>query len=432
MNYNYDYIIVGGGISGLHIGSLLSQHGKVLVLEKSKVLGGRARIVDLDGFKLDFGPHPVRFGPISALAKTLKNIGKPIEFIKPGNSWAFLSDGTKTIFPTGGILAVLRSKMVPVFKTLKLLLKIKGMKKKEFYELYDVSLERWFKKEAIIRSIRKYLTIASGAMQVNPFIERSSSGELLHNIQRVLKKGSVYYPKGGWGTIFSNFKEVFKENEGEIRVNNEVSKILIENDKAIGVKVGNEVIKGNKIISTVPAQTLFSILDEGCCKKDFIDKCKNLRPTAGISIDFCLSKHVSDIKGLIFFEDPLAFGYIPTNLDKSIAPQGSSIMSFLTILNVEEIKNAEEIKDAHLKLREKILSIFPNIENYLLHERPLSHPMVDGVEVNIHQHKLKRPNNKIDTIENLYLTGDSIGGEGAGGDIGHTSVRECYKLIISP
>jgi phytoene dehydrogenase-like protein len=432
LNKVYDFIIIGAGISGLHIGALLSRHGSVLILEKSKVIGGRARVVDLEGFKLDFGPHPVRFGPNSALAKSLKNIGKSIKFIKPGNSWAFLSDGTKTIFPTGGILPVLKSKMVPFFKTLKLLLKIKGMEKKDFHELYDVSLEKWFEKEVIAVSIRKFLRIASGAMQVNPFVERSSSGELLHNIQRVLKNGSVYYPKGGWGTIFSNFKEVIKKNKGEIRVDNEVSKILIENNTAIGVKLGNEDIKGNKIISTVPAQSLFNILDEGCCKKDFIDKCKNLRPTAGISIDFCLSEPVSDIKGLIFFDDPLAFGYIPTNLDKSIAPKGSSIMNFLTILNVEEIKSAEKIKNAHLKLREKILSVFPNIENYLLHERPLSHPMVDGVEVNIHQHKLKRPKNTIDTIENLYLTGDSIDGEGAGGDIGHTSVRECYEKIISP
>lgn len=432
MNKIYDFIIVGGGISGLHIGALLSQHGDVLVLEKSKNLGGRARVIDLEGFKLDFGPHPVRFGPNSALAKSLKNIGKPIEFVKPGNSWAFLSDGTKTIFPTGGILAVLRSKMVPFFKTLKLLLKIKGMSIQEFHELYDVSLESWFKKEALPKSIREYLTIASGAMQVNPFVERSSSGELLHNIQRVLKKGSVFYPKGGWETIFSNFKEVIRENKGEIRVNNEVSKILLENNIAIGVKVGNETIKANNIISTIPAQSLFSILDEQCCQKEFIEKCKNLRPTAGISIDFCLSKPVSDINGLIFFEDPLAFGYIPTNLDRSIAPQGSSIMTFLTILNVEEIKDAEKIKNAHLKLRDKILSVFPDIENYLLHERPLSHAMVDGVEVNIHQHKFNRPKNTIDTIENLFLTGDSIGGEGAGGDIGHTSVRDCYKKIISP
>ncbi|TXT58070.1 MAG: hypothetical protein BAJALOKI2v1_450013 [Promethearchaeota archaeon] len=431
MNDHFDYIIIGGGISGLHLGALLSQHGKVLILEKSKEIGGRARVINLDGFKLDYGPHPVRFGPKSALSASLEQIGNPIKFIKPGKSWVFLSEGEKTLFPTGGILAILKSSLVPFFKTLKLLLRVKRTDVKEFQALYDVSLKEWFKTEGLGESLEKYLTISSAAMQVNPFIERSSAGEMLHNIQRVLEKGSVFYPKGGWGAIFSKFKEKIEENEGEILKQKKVSEIIIEESKAVGVKVENEEFRGEKIISTTPVQSLFSILDEKYCKEEFIEKCKNLRPTAGISIDFCLSKPISDIKGLIFFDEPLAFGLIPSNLDPSLVPEGASLMSFLTILNVEDIKDPEKIKLAHLMLREKILSVFPNIEKYLLHERPLSYSMVDGVEVNIHQHQLNRPKNVIEGIENLYLAGDSVDGEGAGGDIGHTSVRSCYKKIIS-
>ncbi len=56
--------------------------------------------------------------------------------------------------------------------------------------------------------------------------------------------------------------------------------------------------------------------------------------------------------------------------------------------------------------------------------------MVDGVEVNIEQHQDKRTGNTIEGNFNLYITGDSVGGEGAGGDIGHTSVRQCYKKIL--
>lgn len=114
----YDYIVIGAGIAGLHIGALLSQHGKVLVLEKAKEIGGRARVIDINGFKRDFGPHPVRFGPKSALGASLNEINKSINFIKSGTSWAFLDDGTKTIFPSGGIIAVIKSKLVPTLKTL--------------------------------------------------------------------------------------------------------------------------------------------------------------------------------------------------------------------------------------------------------------------------------------------------------------------------
>ncbi len=426
---NFDYIILGAGIAGLHIGALLSQHGKVVVLEKTNEIGGRAKVVEKNGFKLDFGAHPIRFGPKSDLGESIEEIGKPIEFIKPGKIWAFLDDGTKTIYPSGGIMAAIKSKLVPFFKTLKLVLKIKKMTEQEFIDLYDISLEEWFNKENITPKIQKFLTMTSATLQVNPFIERSSAGETLQDIRKTLDIGSVYYPRGGWSEIFSRFSDKIKEN-GEIRLKSEVSEIIIKDGKAIGVKIGDEIINGEKIISTIPVQQLFTILDEKLCDNDFIKKCKNLRPTAGVSIDFCLSKPISDIDGGIMLESPLGFGFIPSNISPEVAPEGKSLMTFFTITNVEDIKDKNKSNEIYQHLRSTILRFFPEIENNLDFERPLFHEMIDGVEVNTEQHRLKRLGNKIEGISNLFITGDSVGGEGAGGDVGHTSVRNCYEKIV--
>ena len=71
----WDFIIVGAGICGLSLGALLVNDGsKVLILEKAKIIGGRARVIEKQGFVLDYGIHTVRFGKKSALAKTLKRI----------------------------------------------------------------------------------------------------------------------------------------------------------------------------------------------------------------------------------------------------------------------------------------------------------------------------------------------------------------------
>ncbi len=426
---NFDYIVLGAGIAGLHIGALLSQHGKVVVLEKTNEIGGRAKVVEKDGFKLDFGAHPIRFGPKSDLGKSLEEIGKPIEFIKPGKVLAFLDDGSISIYPSGGIMAVLKSKMVPFLKTLKLMLKIKKMAEEDFVALYDMSLEEWFNKENVTPKIRKFLTMASATLQVNPFIERSSAGETLQNIRKVLDIGSIYYPRGGWGEIFSRFSEKIKEN-GEIRLKSEISEIIVKEGKAIGVKIGAEIIKGDKIISTIPVQQLFTILDEKLCDKDFVTRCQGLKCTAGISIDFCLSKLISDIDGGIMLENPLGFGFIPSNISPEVAPEGKSLMTFFTIINVEDIKDKSKSNEIYRHLRSAILRFYPEIENNLEFERQLFHDMIDGVEVNTEQHRLKRPGNEIKEISNLFITGDSVGGEGAGGDIGHTSVRNCYKKIV--
>ncbi len=428
----YKYIIIGAGIAGLHIGALLSQHGKVLILEKAKKIGGRAIVVEKEGFKLDFGIHMIRFGPNSALAKSLNEINKPIDFIKPGEFWAFLDDGTKTIFPAGDAKAVKKSKLVPLKEAIDLIIMIrKNMDDKVFESLYDVSLEDWYKKEEIIPEIKTYVTMASSAVQVNPFPERSSAGETLHNIRRVLELGSVFYPRGGWTEIFSRFCDIIKKNNGEIRKNTEVNEIIInEHSQAIGVKIGNEIIQGEKVISTIPVQQLFTILDEKLCENEFVNLCKNLRPTAGVSIDFCLSKPVSEIDGVIFFEKPLAFGIITSNLSPEVAPSGSSLMTFVRVSNVEDIKDKEKVKEIYQELRNTIIRFFPDIEQNIIFERPLFFKMLDGVEVNIEQHRFKRPGNHVPGISNLFITGDSVGGEGAGGDVGHTSVRACYKKVL--
>ncbi len=410
----------------MHIGALLSQHGKVLVLEKTNDIGGRARVNNLDGFKLDYGAHPIRFGPNSALAESLNEVGKPIDFIEPGDFWVIKEDGGKTLYPSGG-LQVLKSDLVPFFKTIKFMINILKLKDlEEIKELYDVSLEEWFDQEDIHPDLKRYLTIACSGVQVCPFTERASAGELLHNTRRIANKGSIYYPKGGWTTIFSKFKEKIEEEGGEIRLNEKVEEIKVEDSKAVGVKTEGETID---VINTVPVQKLFSILDEDLCEDSFVEKCKNLRPTAGVSIDFCLSEPVTD-KDFFFFEEPLAFGFIPSNLENSdIAPGNKSIMHFFRATNVEDMEDKEKAQELHDEFREKIVETFPDIEEKIEHERPLFLEMVDGVEVNTEQHQYKRPGNEIEGIENLYLTGDSVGGEGAGGDVGHTSVRECYELI---
>jgi phytoene dehydrogenase-like protein len=113
-----------------------------------------------------------------------------------------------------------------------------------------------------------------------------------------------------------------------------------------------------------------------------------------------------------------------------IAPKGKSLMTFLTVANYEDISDKENSKEIYQQLKDTILRFFPEIEKNIVFERSLFYEMIDGVEVNTEQHQLKRPGNTIEGISNLFITGDSVGGEGAGGDVGHTSVRACYEKII--
>ena len=55
---HYDFVVLGGGVSGLGFAKRVSEHGKtVLVLEKESVVGGLSRSLFHNGFYLDFCAH---------------------------------------------------------------------------------------------------------------------------------------------------------------------------------------------------------------------------------------------------------------------------------------------------------------------------------------------------------------------------------------
>ena len=94
-------IIVGAGINGLLLGALLAHDGdEVTVFEKNSFPGGRALLLERDGYVMDYGVHLTRFGPESALAKIMRQIGHAVSFTKLGTSYLIDQNGKKVLFPT--------------------------------------------------------------------------------------------------------------------------------------------------------------------------------------------------------------------------------------------------------------------------------------------------------------------------------------------
>jgi protoporphyrinogen oxidase len=57
-NKKYDFVVLGGGVSGLGFAKRISENGKsVLVLEKEAIVGGLSRSLEYKGFYLDFCAH---------------------------------------------------------------------------------------------------------------------------------------------------------------------------------------------------------------------------------------------------------------------------------------------------------------------------------------------------------------------------------------
>lgn len=434
----WDFIIIGAGITGLSLGALLINDGyRVLILEKTKSIGGRAKVIEKDGFILDYGIHTIRFGKKSSLAKTLSTIKKDeqelIEYKELGLSYYYLETVDEphwTVFPSG-IAGITKGTYFKLSKLLKLIRKLVILKKKNNLSM---SVDEWQKKKNFNEQSKIFLHFITASMLVCPFLERASIGELKRNLMEVVKKRiSVSYPVGGWKLIYERLTEKIN-TIGKILLDYEVEEVLTETllqeekYRAVGVRCGEKKFFAKKVINSVPVQNLFEFLDENKCNSDFINLCKNLKPTAGLSLDIGLKKKISDEIGLFFLNNPLSFGYFTSNLDVGSAPEGKQLFTICSLQDVEDLNNKQIGNDLLAKLREKVFKAFPDMEENIEFERPLF-TIFDGAEVNIEQFRELRPGFKVPGIQNLYLVGDCLGAKGAGGDIGHNSVWETYNII---
>ncbi|MFO8056129.1 MAG: FAD-dependent oxidoreductase [bacterium] len=423
-------IVVGGGICGLQLSALLCSDGEeVVVLEKLSRSGGRAYLWKKDGFTMDNGVHLVRFGPESATAQVFRHIGRPLEFTDLGKSFVAFPDGEVVDFPTspGGFLTTRLMSVSERLKSIPLLLKIKSGPPGS---LLETSVEEWMNQNNIKGGLRKYLHLVSASMQVCPFIEKASAGEMLLNMASVLrKKKSVMYPRHGWRYIYETLFDVIGKN-GEVRTGTEVKKVLVTEGRAYGVELGSgEELHADRVVINLPCQELFTVLDESLVPEDYALLCKRLRPTAGVVIDYGLERPVSDSAGLWYLWDPMSFGVFTSNLCPELAPAGKQLLTWLLPARVEDMQDPEKAGELEKRLEEAIFRLFPEIKDRQEWRRAMHLSMVDGVEVNVDQHREKRPGCRVPGIEDLFLVGDSLKAPGAGGDIGHESVLECYHEL---
>lgn len=426
----YDFVCVGAGITGLELSALLSADGnKILVVESTDRPGGRAQVIRRDDFTVDYGIHLIRFGPESAIAKICKHIGHKVEFIPLGKSYVKDEDGKIKLFPTGPG-GFLRSEMFTLKERLKALRIMLSIKKGNFESLKGTSVREWLDYNNIHGGLRRYFTLVSASMMVCPFIERSSIGEMLINVSKVLKTGySVMYPAGGWQILIELYIKTINKN-GEIRYKSKVDSIIIEDGVARGVRMGNERIEAKNVIVSVPVQQIFeSLLNPGDFPDEIVKKCKNLRSTSGVFIDYGLKKKISETSGLWYLWKPMSFGIFTSNLEPSLAPPGKQLLTWLYPTETEDMVSTEKAKERERELESALFELFPELEKNIEWRRAVHLKMVDGTEVNIEQYREKRVGPTIGNIKNLYLVGDSTSADGAGGDVGHESVLECYRAI---
>lgn len=454
--------IIGTGLGGLSSGLLLSKKSyDVSIFEKEKFIGGRATSLDgntlslkeyrnilfsynmavpfsypsleeifnkdmLKGYKLDLGFHSIEGGTMSDLGRISRLAGYNKKML-----------GTRLALITEDGYDYPIVKFKDKIRFLPSILRLIFSNEKTMEELDLVSIAQTIEKygKGKMRLILELLPRVSTT--VND-LTKISAGESFRASQSNLRRGStpVGYPIGGLGAINNVLAEEIKKNNGKIFLENEVNEILIENNKAFGIKTKEKEYYSDIIIYNGLVQNFFNIADEKHFTKEYIKYLKSLKGTGSLCAYYSFNNFDTDLigKSFIFIERDVGVSgndavgmieFVTALPEANISPKGTFVVQSYIICSPEEAKSNQIL----IKLKE-ILDKYLNIliPEYKKQLNWAIYPLIwhlDGVAKTIDNEK---PN--IDTpIKNLYFVGDCVKAPGIGINCAINSAKKLVDMI---
>ena len=326
---HYEAAIIGGGFAGLSAAALLSKQGKrVLLIEKSARLGGRASYYDKDGFVWQYGQHSHRLAKDGIAARVFERLGAPLDFIHTSADSAYLYFNGKLYPRPEGPLAFLKTPMLPLRSRLNFMRFYLRLLKQDPADWYDRTLLGMYRTWYRDPNVERFLSFVGFTVMI-PDPAMASAGEVMAFLQRAknaaVKQGE---PRGGSKQVIDKLHGIATRNGCEIRLSEPVESITVSNGRAVGVQTKEREYRAESVVSAVPLFDLFERLDTRVFGRKFVRYVENMQSSSGLSIDFVSNEPLSRITGGILGVGVPLWVKFQSNIDPSIAPEGRHVCTW--------------------------------------------------------------------------------------------------------
>ncbi|MBA2932546.1 NAD(P)/FAD-dependent oxidoreductase [Sphingomonas sp. CGMCC 1.13654] len=419
----YDAVIIGGGHNGLVCAFYLARAGKsVRVLERRHIVGGAAVTEEFHpGFRNSVASYTVSLlqpkviRDMKLAGRGLRIVERPISNFLPQQDGRYLKLGGglertqaefrkfsshdaetlpayyETLDTVADVLRDLALKSPPnigdgigmliaAAKQGRGLSRLSLAQQRDVLDLFTKSartfLDGWFESEAVKAAFGFDAVVGNFASPDTP----GSAYVLLHHVFGEVngKKGAWGHAIGGMGAITQAMRQACEEAGVEITTDAAVEQVLVDGERAVGVRlVGGAEVFGKAIVSNVGPRLLYDrLIAEGDLSAEFRRRVKGFKvgsgtfrmnvalselprftslPEAGEhhqsgiiiapTLDY-MDRAYTDAKQTGLSKAPIVEMLIPSTVDDSLAPAGSHVASLFCQQFAPELPDGRSWDDA--------------------------------------------------------------------------------------
>lgn len=440
--------MVGGGPAGSVAAAVLAKEGKrVLLLERDSGLAGRARYFDVDGYRLQWGPHLLE-DPGSGITSILGWLGHTLEHGERNDAMAiWTDDGWKPASDVYG------AGQTDEFR--KVAAEIAAVDLDDLDRYDQVSLREWLGKrtshEGVI-GLFEFMAVLEG--QTGAPDDHSASDNLfmrsLHLRERRLP-GYSYCPVGGFDALFETVGTIAERHGADVRRNVSVASVAIEEGKTRGVyvEVGErrmpneflpvERIDADAVILTLPVWQVLDVLPEGAVPGWYLELITRMtnEEARGSWIGFyaaCTEPpfRYTERELAAWFATPRTgkpgFGYIHSALDPGTAPAGEHLFVCGIACDLPEVSDRLRLAKLMADFEADMEEMYPALASSRWRVR---HVITNfGLKARPGLVGSMRPHNVVPHVEGLFCGGDTFRARSVGIDRAARSGLTCAELVL--
>ena len=409
MTQKWDIVIVGGGLAGFVAANYLAKNDlSILILEKGKNVGGRARTNKINHQYLNLGPHA--FYKKGKAKSILEELGIELNGKSPKLGGVLVENNMEYAAPFTplGLFSTSLLNWKERIEWITIMMKVNGI---DTVKLAGQTFEQWVEQEARSKKVQSLLYVLGRLATYCHAPEKVSAKLIVSHLKTVM--GGVLYLDGGWQTIIDQLHNKAVVSGVQVQTHTAVNQIApVEHDQVKLVLSNGEEILGKYVICTTGPNELNKMLGEkiNLPQSSFFTETITVK---GATLDVALSQ-LPKPKRLfaMSISDPLYYS-VHSNYARLSEDGKSAVLHVFKYHHPDDHIDGEKVQNELEQFLEKMQ---PGWQKYMITSRYIPQIIVNQRLPQIgDEHKLLR--SKTD-IPGLYIAGDwasphSILAEGA-------------------